>query len=333
MQTELALVYTQGGKGRRIHYLLYAPSLEIVKQITDFLLSKGRIDYDGRPIFGFTSIELVEMMKSISNDIEIIPAHAWTPWFSVFGANSGFDSLKECFKDQLKHIYAIESGMSADPEMLWRMEAGANIVSFSDAHSFWPWRLGREATIFELEELSYGAIIKAIRTGEGLKATIETPPEYGKYHWDGHRDCKFSCSPEKTKELEGKCPKCGKPLTIGVEYRVEELAKHPRGHMPVGAKPFYKLIPLHELIAFALGSSLNSKKTWALYNELIEGFGSELEILLRVDKNVLVSKMSKHDKPVELIINNRISNLKVKPGFDGEYGEIMVGEEQNTLFD
>jgi uncharacterized protein (TIGR00375 family) len=226
-QTEVSLMYSQDGKRRAVHHLIFAPNTEIANQVTEFLGSKGRLDYDGRPIFGMTSPELVEELKKIDDGIEIIPAHCMTPWFGLFGSKSGFDSLKECFQDKINKVYAIESGMSADPAMLWRFDEKVNVVSFSDAHSFWPWRIGRESTIFDIPELTYGNIIRAIRTGEGLKSTIETPPEYGKYHWDGHRICKFSCGPEKTKELDGICPVCGRPMTIGVENRVEEIAKHP----------------------------------------------------------------------------------------------------------
>src|SRR3989344_4781693 len=235
-QTEVSLMYSQDGKRRAVHHLVFAPNKEVANQITDFLASKGRLDYDGRPIFGITSVEFVESLKKIDDKIEIIPAHCMTPFFGLFGSKSGFNSLKECFQDQAHKVYAVESGMSADPSMLWRFEEIAsgkvNVVSFSDAHSFWPWRIGREATIFDFSELSYDNIIKAIRTGEGFKATIETPPEYGKYHWDGHRLCGFSCGPEKTRQLGGICPICKKPMTIGVDNRVEEIAKHPHGHKP-----------------------------------------------------------------------------------------------------
>jgi len=251
LQTEISLMYSQDEKRRAIHLLVFAPNTEVADQITEFLGSKGRLDYDGRPIFGMTAVELVEALKKIDDKIEIIPAHCMTPWFGLYGSKSGFDSLKECFQDQTDKICAVESGMSADPAMLWRFEEIAsgkvNIVSFSDAHSHWPWRIGREATIFEIPELTYDNIMKAIRTGQGIKATIETPPEYGKYHWDGHRLCNFSCSPEKTKELKGICPVCKRSLIIGVDYRVEEIAKYPKGFKSKNSKPFYKLLPLHEV--------------------------------------------------------------------------------------
>ena len=328
--TEVSLMYSQGGKRRAVHLLIFAPNTKTADAITSYLGSKGRLDYDGRPIFGMSARDLVHDLKEIDDKIEVIPAHCMTPWFGLFGSKSGFDSLKECFEDMADKVYAVESGMSADPAMLWRFEEIASgkvqVVSFSDAHSHWPWRIGREATIFEFSEssgLSYDNIIKAIRTGKGLKATIETPPEYGKYHWDGHRNCDFSCSPLETKKLNGICPKCGKPLIIGVDYRVEEVAVKENGFKPEHAKPFYALVPLHELIAFNLGtSSLSGKKVWDVYNKLIDEFGSEFDILLRVNKEKLLEK-EVDENLVELIFLNRTGELEVKPGYDGEYGKIV----------
>jgi uncharacterized protein (TIGR00375 family) len=331
-QTEVSLMYSQDGKGRRIHYVILAPNKEVVGQITKFLQSKGRLDYDGRPIFGFSSVILAEEMMKISEEIEIIPAHSWTPWFGIFGSMSGFNSLKEAFGDKVNRIHAIETGMSSDPEMNWRIGElnEKSIVSFSDSHSFWPWRIGREATIF-LGELTYKNILKQIRENS-FKATIETDPAYGKYHWDGHRNCNFSCSPVESKNLDNICPKCNKKLTIGVENRVEHLATNPKGFMPENAKPFYKLLPLHELIALAKASTLSSKKTWQLYNQLIEKFGSEFNILLHAEKTELAKAIPSDEQLVKLIIDNRIGNLKVKPGYDGEYGVPMLKEKQGTLF-
>jgi len=332
-QTEISLMYSQDGKRRAIHLVIFAPNKEVANQITEFLGSKGRLDYDGRPIFGMTAVELVEAFKKIDDKIEIIPAHCMTPWFGIFGSKSGFDSLKECFQDQVKHIYALESGMSADPAMLWRFEEVAsgkvNIISFSDAHSHWPWRIGREATIFEIPELTYNNIIKAIRTGEGLKATIETPPEYGKYHWDGHRLCRFSCSPEKTKELKGICPICKKPLIIGVDNRVEEIAKYPKEFTPKNSKPFYKLLPLHEIIALAKNIGMQTNESWRVYNSLIKEFENEFNILLEVPREKLIQNLD--EKFVDLILKNREGKIKVKPGFDGEYGVALLGEKQEKL--
>ena len=332
-QTEVSLMYSQEGKRRAVHLLIFAPNKEIADQITEFLGSRGRLDYDGRPIFGMSSPEIVESLKKISDKIEIIPAHCMTPWFGLFGSKSGFNSLKECFQEQTKKIYAVESGMSADPSMLWRFKEvseGVNVVSFSDAHSFWPWRLGREATVFEIPELSYDNVIKAVRTGQGLKATIETPPEYGKYHWDGHRLCGFSCGPEETKKLRGICPVCKRPLTIGVDNRIEEIAAFPKGHKPKNAKPFYRILPLHEVVALAVNSNLEGKQTWETYNELIKNFGNELQVLLHSSKEMLLGK-GFDAKLLELILKNREEKIKIAPGYDGEYGKALLAEKQKTL--
>ena len=331
-QSEISLMYSQGGKGRRIHFVLLAPNKEVVKQITSFLGSKGRLDYDGRPIFGFSAVELVDEMQKISKDIEIIPAHVWTPWFGIFGSQTGFDSLKECFQEKTDKIHAIETGMSSDPEMNWRIKElnDKSIVSFSDSHSFWPWRIGREATIFT-GKLSFENILKQIRENK-IKATVETDPAYGKYHWDGHRLCNFSSSPQKTKEIGGICPVCNKQLIIGVENRVEKLANNYKGFMPRNAKPFYKILPLHELIALAKASTLASQKTWRIYNYLIEKFGNEFNILLHAEKIDLAKELKDDELLVKLIIDNRIGNIKVKPGYDGVYGEAMLKEKQEKLF-
>ncbi len=331
-QTEVSLMFSQNGKRRAVHLLIFSPNKEIADKITKYLGSKGRLDYDGRPIFGISCRDLVYELKNINDKIEIIPAHCMTPWFGLFGSQSGFDSLKECFLDQTENIYAIESGMSADPGMLWKLDENINIVSFSDAHSFWPHRLGREATIFELEELSYENIIKAIRTGIGLKATIETPPEYGKYHYDGHRNCNFSCSPIETEELNGICPKCNKKLILGVDYRIEKIKKEQETQKE-RRKPYYSILPLQEIISLAIGNSLNSKACWKVYNELIESLGNEFNILLKTEKEKL-AQFIKNNLLLDLIMRNRSGEIKVKPGFDGVYGVPLIGEheKQGKLF-
>ncbi|MCL5730023.1 MAG: endonuclease Q family protein [Candidatus Pacearchaeota archaeon] len=329
-QTEVSLMFLQGGKRRAVHLLIFAPNTKVADKIVEYLGSKGRLDYDGRPIFGMSCEQIVKDLKDIDDKIEIVPAHCMTPWFGLYGSDSGFDSLGECFGNQSGKIYAVESGMSADPSMLWRFKENVNVVSFSDAHSFWPWRIGREATIFEISELSYDNIINAIRTGSGLKGTIETPPEYGKYHYDGHRNCNFSCSPEETKKLNGICPVCGKKMTIGVYYRVEEIAKEKNGYRPKNARPFFKLIPLHELIAASYETTMASKKAWALYNQLIERFGNEFNILLNSREQDMVAA-GMNSKLISLILEGRESRIKVKPGYDGVYGQVLAGEKQGKL--
>ncbi len=266
LQTEISLIYTQGGKGRRVHNVVLAPDFGTVSQITEYLLTKGRVDYDGRPIFKIPCPEFVESLRKINKDIEVIPAHIWTPWFAMLGSKSGFDSVQECFLDQAKHIHALETGLSSDPAMNWRLSQldDYNLVSFSDLHSFWPWRIGRESTVFDLKKLDYASILSALRAGDGLKETIEVDPNYGKYHYDGHRKCNVCFSPAQTKEHKGICPVCGSPLTIGVDYRVEELADRPIGFKPKGAKPFKTLLPLSELLSHVIGSPVASKKVWKL---------------------------------------------------------------------
>lgn len=324
---EVSLMYTQD-RGRRIHLVLLVPNVKIAEQINSYFDTKGRRDYDGRPIFKIPGDEFVREMMKISTEIEIVPAHVWTPWFGVFGSSSGFDSLKECFKDQFENIHAIETGMSSDPEMNWRIKELEDkaIVSFSDAHSFWPFRLGREATIFEKAD-SYQEIIRQIRNRSFI-ATIETDPAYGKYHFDGHRICDFSCSPERTKELNGICPVCKKLLVIGVDNRIKMLANKESNHKL--KKQFYKILPLHEIIALSTGNGTQSKKVWEIYNNLINGFGNEFSILLDVSREEFLN-LNVEDKLVELILKNRVGKIKVKPGYDGVYGEAQL-EEQKKLF-
>jgi uncharacterized protein (TIGR00375 family) len=325
LQTEISLIYSQGGKGRRVHNLVLAPNLEVVKQITDYLLTKGRIDYDGRPIFKIPCPEFTESLKEISDDIEIIPAHSFTPWFAMFGSMSGFDSVKECFQDQEKNIFSFETGISADPPMCWRLSQldKYSILSFSDLHSFWPWRIGREATIFDID-LSYKNIIKAIRTKNGLHGTIEVDPNLGKYHYTGHRNCNVCLSPSESVKVKDICPVCKKPLTVGVLQRVEELADRPEGYKPNDAKAFYSLIPLSEIISQLLGKAIATKSVWKEYNSLIGAFGSELNVLMNVSREELAKHTS--DVIAEAIVRIRSGKIKMTPGYDGEYGHPVFDE-------
>jgi uncharacterized protein (TIGR00375 family) len=331
LTTELSLIYSQGGKGRRVHNVVFAPNLDVVQQITEYLLTKGRIDYDGRPIFKIPCMNFVEDLRKISTDIEVIPAHIWTPWFSIFGSKSGFDSVEEAFGDQAKHIHALETGLSSDPPMNWRLSQldKYSLVSFSDLHSFWPWRIGREATIFDID-LTYKNILNALKTKEGLAGTVEVDPAYGKYHWDGHRVCNVCLSPKETKKLNGICPKCGKALTIGVEYRVEELADREEGFKPKNAIPFYSLIPLSEILAKVLGKGIATRTVWNEYNRIL-GTKSEYDILLKLPFDEL--KRLTTEKIAELIILNREGKIKIQPGYDGEYGIPIFSEEDKKEFE
>lgn len=329
LQTEISLIYSQGGKGRRVHNIVLAPNIEVVEQIIHELGKRGRLDYDGRPIFNISCIEFVDILRRISDKIEIIPAHIWTPWFSMFGSMSGFDSIKDAFGDNTKHIHAIETGLSSDPPMNWRLSQldKMNIVSFSDAHSFWPWRIGREMTELTCK-LDYKEIIHSLRTGEKLEGTIEVDPAYGKYHWDGHRNCNVRIDPENVKDTI--CPKCGKSLTIGVLRRVNELADREMGYRPKNAKEFKSLIPLSEIISTVMDKGIATNTVWALYNKLVENFGNEMNILLKIQREELLRIID--ERLVNAIIMNREGKIHISPGYDGEYG-IPVFDKQKKLAD
>ncbi|MBI4452265.1 DNA helicase UvrD [Candidatus Woesearchaeota archaeon] len=331
LQGEISNIYTQDGKGRKVHTLLLARNFEIVEQINQALLKKGRLDYDGRPIFGFSCIELVEMMRKISDDIEIIPAHAWTPWFGIFGSMSGFDSVEECFKDQAKHIYAIETGLSSDPAMNWRISKldKYTLLSSSDAHSFWPWRLGRECNVFEFDEsYSYDDVLNAIRTRKNFVETIEMWPHEGKYHYTGHRNCNVCLSPKDSIKLKDICPRCGSKMTVGVAQRVEMLADREEGFMPKNAVPFRKIIPLSEVISVATGEKVESRKTWEEYYKLTSAFENEFEAVLNAEEKEL--KKITSGKIAENVLRNRNQDIRFKPGYDGVYG-IPIFEEKEQF--
>ncbi|MFH2021338.1 MAG: endonuclease Q family protein [archaeon] len=330
LTSEISLIYSQGGQGRKVHNVIWAKSLEVAAQVSEALLKRGRIDYDGRPIFGMNCPEFVEMMKEVDKDIEVIPAHIWTPWFALFGSNSGFDSVKEAYQEKTKDIHAIETGLSSDPEMNWRVSQldDFSVVSFSDSHSYWPWRLGREATVFDIKELSYDNIIKAIHSKEGLKETIEVDPGYGKYHYDGHRNCNISLSPKESKDYHNICPRCGKPLTIGVENRIEELADRPLGYRPKNPIPFKKYIPLSDILAAALGRGVATKGVWEEYYKLVGKVGSEYDILRIIPREELEKFVD--TKIADFIIRSRNQEIKVIPGYDGVYG-VPVFDENMKL--
>ncbi len=325
LTSEISLIYTQGGKGRKIHNVIFAKSFEVAAQVSEALLTKGRIDYDGRPIFGMTCPEFVDLMKSVDKDIEIIPAHIWTPWFGLLGSNGGFDSVKEAFQDRLDSINSVETGLSSDPEMNWRVSEldKFNLVSFSDLHSYWPWRLGREATVFDFENLSYENIRNALKTREGLKETIEVDPGYGKYHYDGHRKCNVSLSPKESNKLNKICPVCKKPLTIGVENRVEELADRPYGYRPKNAVPYKKYVPLSDIISMMIDKSVATKSVWKEYNKVVGKLGSEYDIIRKTPKEDLEKYLDR--RIVDAIIRNRNQEIEVTPGYDGVYGIPKLG--------
>ena len=335
LQNELSFIYTDSGKGRRIHLVLLAKSFDVVDQITEEMLRHGRVDYDGRPIFNLSCPDFVERMMKIDEKIEIIPAHIWTPWFGLLGSKSGFDSIKDCFRDQARNIHAIETGLSSNPEMNWRLNQldKYSIVSFSDLHSFWPWRIGREATIFEFgsdKDLTYDNIIKGLRTGDGLAGTIEVDPSYGKYHYDGHRNCNVVFEPEETKKHNGICPVCKRPLTIGVLNRVEELADadRPEGFKPKHTKPFYSLIPLSEIIAGVVGKGIATNLVWNEYYKIVNEKQGRTENKVLLETGFEELKKLTSEKIADAIIKNREGKIEIKPGYDGEYGYPVFDREK-----
>jgi len=323
LTTEVSNMYTQGGKGRRIHTLIFAPSFEVVETIRSKLGNLGKLSSDGRPIFSFTAKELVKMILDISPDCLIIPAHAWTPWFSIFGANSGFDSIEECFGEMTPHIHAIETGLSSDPEMNWRLSAldPLTLISNSDAHS--PSRLGREANAFDCER-SYREITEAIRKKDQRKIlfTIEFFPEEGKYHYDGHRQCGVVLAPPQTKAHQYLCPHCHKKLTVGVMHRVDELSDRPEGFVPKNAIPSIHLIPLEEIIAEAMGFRMGTKAVESEYERLVEKGASEFHILLEATPDELRTYVP--ERILEGILRMRQGKVSILPGHDGVYGKINL---------
>jgi len=310
-------------KVRKIHIIVFAPSFEIIDKINAQLGWIGNLKADGRPILGLDAKELVKIVLNVSPDCFVVPGHAWTPWFSIFGSKSGFDSIEECFEEYSKYIYAIETGLSSDPAMNWRLSAldKITLISNSDAHS--PQKIGREANVFDTE-ISYPAITEAIKTKNPRKFlyTIEFFPEEGKYHYDGHRTCQISLSPEESKKYNNICPNCAKPLTIGVLNRVNSLADRPEGSKPKGAIPFKSLVPLSEIIAGAIGVLPGAKQVEKEYKNLIEKFGNEFEILLNASRqNLEIATLPGIAEGIERVREGKISIL---PGYDGVYGKIKI---------
>lgn len=326
LTTEISCIYSRAGKVRRQHHVLTFPSLAALDRFTQALLDRGcNLKSDGRPIVGLDSEELLKILLAADPDCLLIPAHAWTPWFSIFGSKSGFDSIEECFGGMSPHIHAIETGLSSDPPMNWRLSKLDKVllVSNSDAHSLD--NLGREANVFEMPEASYPELRRILVERDVTKfvETIEFFPEEGKYHVDGHRDCGFWCEPAETKRLKGVCPKCGKPLTVGVLSRVEELAdRPPQAPQPSGAAPFRYCVPLSELVADCLGVGKASKRVkTAVDGYLGAGYG-EFHILLDLPAAELAGLVG--EEVAAAILNMRAGQVEIRPGYDGEFGVVKA---------
>jgi uncharacterized protein (TIGR00375 family) len=324
LTSEISCIYSKNGRTRKIHSIVLAPDFETVEKINLTLSKIGNLSADGRPILGLDAKKLLKFTLEASENTMLIPAHAWTPHFSVFGANSGFDSLEECFEELTPHIYAIETGLSSDPKMNWKLSKLDNITltSHSDAHSLQ--KLGREANILNTE-ISYKAITEAIKTKKGFMGTIEFFPEEGKYHYDGHRACDVSLTPNETIKHNYQCPVCGKGVTVGVMHRVEKLADRKDGFKPENAPDFHSIIPLQEIIAETLKVGTNSKAVEKQYFNLIEKLGDEFHILLDCDIEEI--EKASDAKLSEAISRTRQGKVHIEPGFDGEYGKIKIFEE------
>jgi len=337
LTSEVNNIFSQGGRSHRVHNVIFAPSIEVVERINRSLSGFGNLASDGRPIISLSCRDLLEELLSISQDCLLVPGHIWTPHFSLFGSNSGFDSIEECFGNLSREIYALETGLSSDPAMNWRLSRHDKLtfISNSDAHS--PSRLAREANIFE-GELDYKEIINTLKEKDQKKlvSTIEFFPQEGKYHFDGHRSCNLCLSPQESKKHNNVCPQCGGRLTIGVMHRLDDLADREYGFEPEGSIPFYNLIPLEEIIAESLGKSRGTETVSREYHRIISHYGNEIRLLLDIpseDLNKLPSQIK------ESILRVREGKVEICPGYDGVYGRIKIfaegekiGPEQMGLF-
>ncbi len=343
LTTELSSIYSHGNKARRIHTLIFAPNFEAVEKINQEFSNRGvNLLSDGRPIMGISAKNIAELVLTIDEKCLIIPAHIWTPWYSLYGSKSGFDSIEECYEEMSHYIYAVETGLSSDPAMNWRIEELSNrqIISFSDAHS--PQKLGREATVFDVIKLNYENIRSALmgKGGQKIAYTIEFYPEEGKYHYTGHRKCSVVYSPNETRKKGTTCPVCGKTLTVGVMSRVESLAsfdvetesetdkfgvrwiKDSDGERP----PYIMLVPLAEIIAESLGVGVGTQKVITVYEQLINSIGSEFKILLKTPIEDL--EQVADPRVVEGIEKVRSGDIVIEPGYDGIFGKVKIWKEK-----
>lgn len=319
LTTEVSNIFYRNNVNKKVHNILFAPSLEVVEQICEGLKRFGKLEEDGRPMLNMDIIEMMEILHGISREIYVVPAHCWTPWFGVFGSKSGFDSLEEAFGKYAKDIFALETGLSSDPSMNWMLSAldRITLISNSDCHS--PQKLGREANVFELEKLSYSAVIDAIKTRKGFVKTYEFYPEEGKYHWDGHRECKVRMVPQDAIKMGDVCPVCKKKMTIGVLHRVELLADRKEGFVPPHSVPFTRLIPLMEIIASVRDAGVGTKGVQEEYFKIVNYFGNEFAALEAPEENLILAS----DKVLaNAIVKAREGKVYWKPGYDGEFGEM-----------
>jgi len=323
LTAEVCSIYFKAGRTRKIHNIIFAPSFEVVKEVNKMLSRHGNLSSDGRPILNLESDKLVKEILAINPDCLIAPAHIWTPHFSLFGANSGFDRIEECFEEQTRNIYAAETGLSSDPAMNWRWSKldKLTLISNSDAHS--AHKIGREANVFNAP-FKYKELKEILKNKDSSRFlyTLEFFPQEGKYHWDGHRNCQQRLSPKESKNVNNRCPVCSKKLTIGVLYRVENLSDREEGYVPVSAPGFKNIIPLAEIIAASLNVGVDTVSVQREYNKLISNFGNEFKILLDISTEDLVK--SAPSKIAKGILKVREGKVGITPGYDGVYGEIKI---------
>ena len=342
LSVEISNIYQKAGKLRKIHTVVLAPDIQTAESVNEKLAKVGKLHADGRPIFGQDVYETAKIIWSVNPEIILIPAHIWTPWFSLFGSNSGFDSIEECFGDLTPKIFALETGLSSDPEMNWQISKldRFSLVSNSDAHSG-P-KLGREANVFDIPkgELTFQELSRILRQKDTPRftSTIEFYPQEGKYHFDGHRNCGIVFSPEETKKNQGICPKCKRKLTVGVMNRVDSMADRKPGFIPENSPKVKHIIPLMEIIADVLGTGVGSKAVMEMYLDLVHNFNNEFKILLGVAQADLEKVTS--PEMAQAIVNVREKKVKIEPGYDGEFGKISVDktkikkteQKQESLF-
>ncbi len=330
LQTEVCTIFNYKGDSKKIHHVILTPGLEEAEQINERLKTFGDLAVDGRPTLNATAPQLVEEIMAVSEGNMVFPAHVWTPWFSLFGAFSGFNTVEDCYQDMTKHIHALETGLSSDPPMNWRLSSldRFTLLSNSDCHSFWPWRIGREANVFDLPDLTYNHVLSAIcdNDPERFKFTIETDPAYGKYHWTGHRNCKVSLSPGEAMKFGNVCPVCRRRLTKGVNQRVEELADRPADYQRPGVPGFRRLLPLSEVISAVVGTDSPSiQAVWKPYMALVGKFGDEYTVLIDTPKEDMAALVD--PAIAEAVVRVREGAAKVTPGYDGVYGQLVLGVE------
>ncbi|WP_046469237.1 endonuclease Q family protein, partial [Allosalinactinospora lopnorensis] len=322
LSVEISTIYKYGDRTRKVHHLCYMPDFAAAEEFNRRLGKIGNIASDGRPILGLDSRDLLEITLESGDGAYLVPAHIWTPWFAVLGSKAGFDAVEDCYRDLAGHIFALETGLSSDPEMNWRVSAldGYTLVSHSDAHS--PPMLGREASVFDTE-LDYFAIRRALESGAGYEGTVEFFPEEGKYHLDGHRKCEVRLDPAETRAHQGRCPSCGKPVTVGVLHRVEALADRAEAARPQGAAGFRNLIPLPEIVGEIVGVGPKSKRVRREIDALTAAHGPELAIL----DDVPLADLERDSAALaEAIRRLRADEVIRDPGYDGEYGTIRLFE-------